>query len=289
MSDVHCSLVNLTANTSHTWILDLILQREQSDKDANESAVNGTSETISINGKAVITNEISPNNLESTVKVNLKTKYYTASVNLNHFKYLDLSKQRFGETEALLIYCEGTQDSLNKAEKVWQCVKENEPAVCLFIIDSTTDTKDKEGDVTRTEIMSWCLNNHFELVECDEVAEDDCSDGDDSGGIVDIVGKARILEALKSHTWSTMELVEPPPLMSNKSQCNQEMKPQRTPSASLEESADTFEALFSELAVIKAKADNLPNEREKRAFAEKIALSFYAAMGGDDGPDSEED
>ena len=82
-------------------------------------------------------------------------------------------------------------------------------------------TIDKEGDVTRTEIMSWCLNNHFELVECDEVAEDDCSDGDDSGGIVDIVGKARILEALKSHTWSTMELVEPPPLMSNKSQCNQ--------------------------------------------------------------------
>lgn len=95
MSDIHCSLVNLTANTSHTWILDLILQREQSDKDANESAVNRTSETISINGKAVITNEISPNNLESTVKVNLKTKYYTASVNLNHFKYLDLSKQRF--------------------------------------------------------------------------------------------------------------------------------------------------------------------------------------------------
>lgn len=80
---------------------------------------------------------------------------------------------------------------------------------------------DSEGDVTRTEIMSWCLNNHFELIECDEVAEDESSDGDDSGGIVDIVGKARILEALKSHTWSTMELVEPPPLMSSKSQCNQ--------------------------------------------------------------------
>lgn len=289
MSDIHCSLVNLTANTSHTWILDLILQRELSDKDVNEPTKNGISETISINSEAVIANETSPNNLESTVEVNLKTKYYTASVNLNHFKYPDLSKQSFGGTEALLFYCEGTQDSLIKAETVWQRVKENEPAVCLFIIDSTKDTKDSEGDVTRTEIMSWCLNNHFELIECDEVAEDESSDGDDSGGIVDIVGKARILEALKSHTWSTMELVEPPPLMSSKSQCNQEMKPQRTPSASLEESVDTFEALFSELAVIKAKADNLPTEGEKRAFAEKIALSFYAAMGGDDGPDSEED
>lgn len=95
MSDIHCSLVNLTANTSHTWILDLILQRELSDKDVNEPTKNGISETISINSEAVIANETSPNNLESTVEVNLKTKYYTASVNLNHFKYPDLSKQRF--------------------------------------------------------------------------------------------------------------------------------------------------------------------------------------------------
>jgi len=286
MSDVHCNLVNLTANTSHTWILDLILQGEQS---LNASTQNGAAETISINSDVAILNETSPVNIENIVKVNLKTKYYTASVNLNHCSYSDLSKQRFDETEALLIYCEGTRDCLNKADKVWQLAKENEPAVCLFIIDSTEDTKVDEGDVTRTEIMSWCLSNHFELVECDEVAEDDCSDGDESGGIVDIVGRGRILEAMKSHTWSTMELLEPPTLMSSKSQSVKEKKPQRTPSASLEESVDSFEALFSELAVIKAKADNLPTEGEKRAFAEKIALSFYAAMGGDDGPDTDED
>lgn len=282
MSGEHCSLVNLTANTSHTWILDLILEKELA------SVETDSTENKIVNGDDLINGTLTAINKE-TLEVNLKTKYYTASVNLKHYKYSDLSEQRFDETEALILYCEGTQESLNKAEKVWQSAKENEPAVCLFIIDSTKDIKEHECEVSRTEIMSWCLSNHFELVECDEVTEDDGSDGDESGGIVDIVGKARILEALKSHTWSTMELLEPPPLMSNKSQNNQEKKTQRTHSASLEESADSFEALFSELAVIKAKADNLPTEGEKRAFAEKMALSFYAAMGGDDGPDSDED
>ena len=55
----------------------------------------------------------------------------------------------------------------------------------------------------------------------------------------------------------------------------------------MEASMDSFEALFSELAVIKAKADNLPLE-ERRAYAEKIALSFYAAMGGGDSEDEED-
>ena len=55
-------------------------------------------------------------------------------------------------------------------------------------------------------------------------------------------------------------------------------------SQNLEESIDSFEALFAELATIKAKADNLPPD-ERKAYAEKIALSFYAAMGGSDDED----
>ena len=175
-----CSLVNLTASSSITWIIDLVLQQQQ-----------GTA-----------------TQQQDTYELNLKTKYYTAAVKLKHLAYSDAEpgqiSDKFDETEALLIYCDGTKECLSRADRVWAWAKEHNPAICLFIIDTTKDSVDKDGDeVTRTEIMTWCLANNFELVECDEVDESD------PDGVADIVGKDRILEALKSHTWSTMELIEP--------------------------------------------------------------------------------
>lgn len=270
-----CNLINLTSDSRpHSWIIDLLLE---SQKDKTERALKSVENGDSSSDKDI-------------VELELRTKYYNALVKLKHFSYVedDSNKQRYDDTEALLMYCDGTQESLRRAQIIWQLAKENDPAVCLFIVDTTKDTVvEGSGEVTRTQILSWCLDNNFELVECDEVAEDD-NGSDDEGGIVDIVGKGRILEALKSHTWSTMKLLDPPPMLAN-GNANQERKA-RTPgteSNNMEASMDSFEALFSELAVIKAKADNLPLE-ERRAYAEKIALSFYAAMGGGDSEDEED-
>ena len=72
--------------------------------------------------------------------------------------------------------------------------QENEPAVCLFIVDTTKDTVvDGSGEVTRTQILSWCLDNNFELVECDEVAEDDNGSDEEGGLIFAVVILLRIL------------------------------------------------------------------------------------------------
>ena len=137
----------------------------------------------------------------------VQTKYFNADIQLNHFSHSQLSEVDpepcLSSTEALLLYCEGTKDSFQRAEKVWSRVKEFSPAVCLCIVDSTKDKAESETELTRTDIMSWCLSNQFELVECDEVVEEAVGD------IEDKVGKDRILEALRSHTWSSMELLPP--------------------------------------------------------------------------------
>jgi len=243
MTDHQCSLVNLTASSPANWILDLILDQE--DTQVHDENYN----------------------------LNLKTKYYNATVKLKHFTYADLSNkqcQHFECTEALLLYCDTTSDSLEKAEDVWILAKEHDPAVCLLIVDSTEErVEEGAGQVSRTEIVSWCLKHNFELIESDEVDESE------PGEIGDIVGKCRILEALKSHTWSTMQIIPSPA---------DQQKQEKKESQNLEESIDSFEVLFAELATIKAKADNLPPD-ERKAYAEKIALSFYAAMGGSDDED----
>jgi len=235
------SLVNLTGSPS-TWILEHLLQREQVDPGAN-------CHTFTIN-----------------------TKYFNADVNLNIVSYKDVTESsdvdHFEKTEALLLYCEGTTVCFDKAEEVWQKAKCSEPAVRLCIVDSTKEKAASADEVSRTDIVAWCLRNQFELIECDEQKDED---------IEDQVGKDRILEALRSHTWSSMQLVQPP---QNQPASNGE-------SASAEESVQSFESLFSELWTMKEASANLP-PAERRAYAEKVALAFYTAMGSSDSEEESE-
>ena len=67
----------------------------------------------------------------------------------------------------------------------------------------------KAGEASRTEILAWCLEHHFELVECDE-GEDEGDEGEDEDeGIEEKLGRARVVEALKvvsithQRTWYT--------------------------------------------------------------------------------------
>ncbi|XP_023321423.1 alpha- and gamma-adaptin-binding protein p34-like isoform X2 [Eurytemora carolleeae] len=233
----HCSLINLTSAPS-SWILDLILHPEQSPEQQN------------------------------TIPFKIQTKYFNADIHLNHFHYSEHweteDSEKFNRTEALLLYCEGTKESFAKAEKVWEKMKEFSPPVCLCIIDSTREEVEQEHEISRTGILSWCLNNQFELIECDEEI-------DECGEIEDKVGKDRILEALKSHTWSNMELIE-----NSKSGAEDEK-----PKPNLEANMDSFESLFAQLASMKEKSSNL-SPADRKLYAEQVAMSFYAAMGSSD-------
>ena len=55
----------------------------------------------------------------------------------------------------------------------------------------------KAGEASRTEILAWCLEHHFELVECDEGEDEDEENDDEDEGIEEKLGRARVVEALK--------------------------------------------------------------------------------------------
>merc|ERR1719500_349782 len=89
-----------------------------------------------------------------------------------------------------MFYCDTSKATLQRIDSAWGRVK--------------------AGEASRTEILAWCLEHHFELVECDEGEEDEDEEDEDEG-IEEKLGRARVVEALKAHTWSNLELLESGP------------------------------------------------------------------------------
>jgi len=213
----------------------------------------------------------------TTNTFSISTKYFNAQVRLQHVTEAAAESCAFTETEALLLYGgQGTKASLAAADKVWSRAKEHGPPVCLLIVDSTTEKVDDAAtQVSRTDLLAWCLTNQFELVECDETAEEEEEEGE-------LVGKDRIMEALRSHTWSSMELLEPTDSASAKRDDTKEEEKM------VEASMNSFESLFADLALMKEKAEGM-SAGDRRVYAEQVAMAFYAAMGGSDDDEVEDD
>ena len=105
-----CTLVNLTS-ASFEWAVRLILEKDIVDSD-------------------------------ELVDFHIKTKYYTARVNLRHFPSLCALEKSESEnascstildhTEALLLYCDNSRESFSAAEKIWSRFSHQStpPAVC---------------------------------------------------------------------------------------------------------------------------------------------------------------
>ena len=115
-------------------------------------------------------------------------------------------------------------------------------------------------------------------MECDETAEEE-EEGE-------LVGKDRIMEALRSHTWSSMELLEPTDSASPEEKDDD--KKQKEEEKKVEASMNSFESLFADLALMKEKAEGM-SAGDRRVYAEQVAMAFYAAMGGSDDDEVEDD
>lgn len=158
----------------------------------------------------------------------------------------------------------------------------------------------KAGEASRTEILAWCLEHHFELVECDEGEDEDEENDDEDEGIEEKLGRARVVEALKAHTWSNLELLEsghggrrPVPVEEEGSDSEGEKEEGEVgeqvrnllAAVGSDDEDEDFGALFSQLASMREQSSNLQQE-DRKAYAEKVALAFYKAIGG--GSDDEE-
>ena len=90
----------------------------------------------------------------------------------------------------------------------------------------------------------------------------------------------RVIEALQTVPWTAFEKIA-------EKESERDIKTGSEGDKNLEQVGGDFEDLMSKLSTFKQKSDELPRE-ERYAYAEKIALSFFSAMGGDDESDSTE-
>ena len=89
----------------------------------------------------------------------------------------------------------------------------------------------------------------------------------------------RVIEALQTVRWNAFETSV------KNSEQNVEIEDKKDQNVDLIDGE--FENLMSKLSTFKQKSDDLPRE-ERYAYAEKVALSFFSAMGGDEESDSAE-
>jgi len=229
---------------------------------------------------------------ESPIVWSVATKYYNAKVDLHLVpvqKVVDGKDEQVKEVidncEAVIFYL-GLKTNLDEAAAAWvEIQKSAEPGVCLMVVDSAVEP-------SRTKLLGWCLENQFELVECDEDVEEE----EEEDAIKECTGKERVGEALEAHTWSNLELVEENEGAGGGMEEKQDAPEKRV---ALEPNIDAeidalldgnngengedanFEDLFAQFASIRDKSSNL-NPEERKAYAEKVAIAFWKSMGGSD-------
>ena len=108
-------------------------------------------------------------------------------------------------------------------------------------------------------MTQWSIKHGVEIIDLSEDPEQD-----DVEQVFAANGQKRVIEALQTVLWTQWCTVQDP--------------------EASEKDVEDFETLFANLVHFKETAAGLPDE-ERRKFAEKVALSFYSALGDDDESD----
>jgi len=273
--------------------------------------------------------------------LHLETKYYTADVGLCVLQSPTIGDQKLAELiEAVILFYSNTIDqestTFSSAVDPWLSFIQHWEETSIKILACQRATC---GSSLRLIMQQWCIKNDFEFIELDPDDETK-SEIEDCG---EVFGVRRILQALKAHSWSNLEmkderlmdadraerlrsyLQENDPttrsileqddlavLSKNFNQANLDTSSASASNSSklhsdidqlLLKSDDpfqvshamssatsnegegegevSFEELFSKFTEMKETASNLPPEQRK-AYAEKVTLAFWNAIGGDD-------
>jgi len=209
----------------------------------------------------------------------INNKYYDAKIQLTCVEYASTQIEWIHDNcEALIVYCDSSQEAaLENLDSLLTSLGDFEAEVQLLVFDAFP-TKDDGPGISRLKAQQWCISNRWELIElnkAEEESEDFCQDDD----FPESWGFQRIRQALHAHTWSNLEMKE-----------GSMNIPVPTLESYLEGSEGDFEKLFSNFEHMKRTAASLPTEHRKD-YAEKVAISFWKAIGGSeleiDGLDSD--
>jgi len=264
--------------------------------------------------------------------LHLETKYYTADVNLCVLRSPTIGDQKFAElVEAVILFFSSNttpidQEFSSTIVDPWLSFIQHweETSIKIFVCQRAS-----YGSSSRLIMQQWCIKNDFEFVELDPDDETK-SETEDCG---EVYGVRRILQALKAHSWSNLEMKDERLMDADRAErlrsYLQENDPATRSIAALEsednsainnqakldsssssasasklhsdidqlllksddpfqvphenegEGEVSFEELFSKFTEMKETASTLPPEQRK-AYAEKVTLAFWKAIGGDD-------
>jgi len=225
----------------------------------------GTSEPADLISKLFANEEIEAK--ENKWIWSVKNKYYSCKVDV-HILTGQLESSLCSEISNIgaAIWCT-TQAKKEDIELLTKWKKEfnlDHVDVQLIVVDNF------ESDETRSLINQWAIKEGVEIIDFSEDEEDENSseNREDQVHIFASDSQKRIVEALQTVMWT--ELIE------NIGEADS--------GATTEKDVEDFEKLFANLVNFKDTASGLPDE-ERRKFAEKVAMSFYSALGDDDDSD----
>ncbi|KAJ8029365.1 Alpha- and gamma-adaptin-binding protein p34 [Holothuria leucospilota] len=272
----------------------------------------------------------------------ISNKYYTANVLLCHPKEKsNPAKYIPPEIEAIISIIDDKKYSFDEAKQYWKKIEDLEPATRIIVCHGFT----KAGDLRRREIIEWCIDSSFELVELNRSEFDEEEEEDDE--FQEPYGSGRINQALNAHNWPNLEMKDrdereiarqlqaklglkdedeersprdagykllPDSDDSSDQVAAAELSPSQEAATGQDKGGGTteggtnsldadgiseedaalfralgnedpgsesFEELFMKMASMKEKANSLPPE-ERKKYAEKVVVSFWKAIGGDE-------
>ncbi|GIY52956.1 alpha-and gamma-adaptin-binding protein p34 [Caerostris darwini] len=132
-------------------------------------------------------------------------KYYSSKVNLYVLKEkANLDSAFVNNIKALIIYFESQEQSCFEKIESWFPTLINIDAEVKLLVCSYCLDDDSKAVHKRKDILQWCVEHEYELVELNPFPEND-----DEGEInQNPQGYERVSEALQSHTWANLVLLE---------------------------------------------------------------------------------
>ncbi|GFR19280.1 alpha- and gamma-adaptin-binding protein p34 [Trichonephila clavata] len=252
------------------------------------------------------------------------TKYYSSKINLYAIKEKAELDPTFSESvKAVIFYFDSQKLSSYEDVLSWMGILKNVDAEVQLLVCNNCLDECNNPALERKNILKWCVQNQYELVELNPAPE---NEDEDDENFKSAKGYDRIIEALQSYTWANLVMkdeksvdespkkgaegikesesknaakeTKPSVSENNKDSSSSEEEGYKTMNVDGEElgleqhllnnvlngedpGGESFEALFSKFASMKEKAAGLNNE-EKKKYAEKVAIAFWRAMGGDE-------
>ncbi|XP_028399045.1 alpha- and gamma-adaptin-binding protein p34-like [Dendronephthya gigantea] len=239
----------------------------------------------------------------------IKNKYYCADV-----RFVAVSSQNEkpdwlsgdeAQITAVVILFDQTQLSFEVA-KAWQPCVESQDASVLLLVGTKSRKTDTNNDIVpdistlTSKFLEFSIKHSFEFIDLNE--EEDPEDD-----FMNTVGFERIVQALHATEWPSLEMKEQEAKTGSTSESTSSGNDDSRNGASENKTADisqtgfetfhdmfdgiideadldnetSFDKLFSQMRLMKEKAENLPHT-ERKAYAEKVAVAFWKAIGGDE-------